>query len=114
MDIIVDIMAATICFMSSCYPALVGKDTPVGEFQAVHYIVDEPGYGGDLLLFKLDGRQLYAIHRVLDIPGQQRLARLRSPDPSHRNSITAGCINVDPDVYDRLIDCCSDSKIIIK
>lgn len=115
MDVIVDVAAALICFASTCYPALVGNDTPKGEFQLTEYSTEEPGYGGNILAFKIDSQgQVYAIHRVLDIPNQQRLSRLRSPYAEHRITVTAGCVNVDPEVFDKLVDCCYNSKVIIK
>lgn len=115
MTVIVDVAAALICFASICYPALVGEDTPKGEFQITEYSTKEPGYGGNILAFKKNEvGQVYAIHRVIDVPGQQRLARIRSPYIEHRITITAGCVNVDPEVFDMLVDCCSTSKVIIK
>jgi hypothetical protein len=114
MDVVVDVAAALICFASTCHPALVGNDTPRGEFTLAPYTIQDPRYGGDLLVFKHDDSGVYAIHRVLDLPGQQRLARLRSPYAKHRITITAGCVNVDPEVYGQLMDCCSGSKITIK
>lgn len=112
--IVVDLTLATICFLNACFPALVGKDTPVGEFQIVQRLTDQPGYGGDVLQFKEDEQAWYAIHRVWVLrPKEKRLERLRQPDPNKR-VITAGCINVEPDVYDKLRDCCSQMKIVIK
>lgn len=112
--IVVDVAAALICIASTCYPALVGPDTPKGEFKITEYSTNEPGYGGNILAFKIENGQIFAIHRVLDIPGQQRLARIKSPYAEHRVTVTAGCVNVEPDLFDELVNCCSDSKIIIK
>jgi len=114
MDVVVDIAAALICFASTCHPALVGTDTPKGEFELKQYSTTLEGYGGDLLVFKQEGRSVFAIHRVFDVPGQQRISRLRSPYAKHRVSITGGCVNVTPEVYEALVDCCSDSKVVIK
>jgi hypothetical protein len=114
MQVIVDLSAAVICFLSACYPTLVGKNTPVGEFSLVEYSTTENGYGGNLLVFKEVGGEFYAVHRVLDIPGQQRLARIKSPKSDHRINVTDGCINVENDVFDKLVDCCRDWKIVIK
>jgi hypothetical protein len=114
MDVLVDIAAALICFSSTCYPVLVGKDTPTGQFQFTNYSTKEPGYGGNILLFKRENNMLFAVHRVLDLPGQQRPARLKSPNPAHRMTVTAGCVNVEPEVFDMLVDCCSNSKVTIK
>jgi hypothetical protein len=113
-EVIVDIGAAVICFMSTCYPALVGKDTPIGEYQLVHYSTDTPGYGGNLLVFKEDDNEVFAIHRVLDIPGQNRFRRIRSDNVKDRQTITAGCVNIEPAVFDLLVDCCYASKVTIK
>jgi hypothetical protein len=113
-DVFVDVGAALICFASACYPVLVGVDTPRGEFQLTHYSARDPGYGGDLLAFKETADDLYAIHRVINVTGQHRHARLKSPDPKRRNGITGGCINVEPTVYDELLRCCYASKLTTK
>ena len=113
-DVLVNVAAALICVAATCHPALVGVETPRGAFQLTHYSTPDPGYGGDILSFKETTDYLYAIHRVIDVPGQQRLARLKSPDAKRRNKITGGCINVDPVVYEDLVKCCYGSKVIIK
>ncbi len=113
-DVIVDIAAALICFAAACHPALVGVDTPRGEYQLIHYTTPDPGYGGDILAFKETKNYLYCIHRVIDVKGQQRIARLKSNDAKRRVKVTGGCINVDPKVYDELVNCCYASKLIIK
>ena len=113
-EVIVDIAAALIRFAGACHPALVGVETPRGEFQLVHYSTPDPGYGGNILSFKETRNYLYCIHRVIDVPGQQRLARLRNPDAKRRVKVTGGCVNVDPEVYEKLATCCYASKLIIK
>jgi hypothetical protein len=113
-DVTVDIDSAYVCFDDSCYPALVGRETPKGEFTLTQYSIEDPRYGGDLLVFKVGDEAVYAIHRVLDVPGQQRLARIHSPYSQHRVMVTNGCVNVTPEVYDKLIACCSKSKVTIK
>jgi signal peptidase I len=124
-SIIVDIALATLCITSSptlendipepvCYPVLVGKDTPKGEYQVQQRLIETKGYGGDILQFKDDDVYVYAIHRVwLGRPWEKRDTRLKNPDPKFRR-ITMGCINVDPKVYEELINCCSMSKLTIK
>jgi hypothetical protein len=112
-EVIIDLGAAVICFLSSCHPVLVGEQTPVGTFALQHYSIEEPEFGGDLLVFKETQTSLFAIHRVVDVPGQQRLERIKSADPKKR-VVTAGCVNVEPVVYDELISCCSTSTVIIK
>lgn len=113
-DVIVDVATALICFGAACHNVLVGVETPRGEFQLTHYTTQSPGYGGDLLVFKDTGDAVYAIHRVLDIPGQQRLQRIRIPYAQYRQMVTAGCVNVTPEVYDLLMKCCYASKVTIK
>jgi hypothetical protein len=114
LDVLVDVAAAVICFAGACHPVLVGNETPRGEFQLEQFTVQDPRYGGDLLAFKFQAGEVFAIHRVFDVPGQQRLARLNSPYAKHRIQVTNGCVNVAPEVYQQLIDCCSDSKVTIK
>ena len=113
-DVLVNVAAAVICFATTCHPVLVGVETPRGEFQIIHYSSPAPRYGGDILSFKETPDSLYAINRVIDVPGQQRLARLKSPDAKQRNRITGGCINVEPEVFEELVQCCSASKLIIR
>ena len=49
--IIVNLAAASICFLNQCYPALVGPDTPVGKFKLERVITKAAGYGGDVLIY---------------------------------------------------------------
>ena len=111
---IVDIAAAIICFAGACHNVLVGEETPRGTFQLAPYSTTMPGYGGDLLVFKQEKHAVFAVHRVFNVAGQQRLSRIHSPYARHRITITAGCVNVEPEVYDKLMDCCSTSTITIK
>jgi len=113
-EVIVDLGMALICFLGQCHPALVGESTPAGEFQLVRYTTESPGYGGDLLVFKEDDIQVWAIHRVLNVRGQHRPERLKSKNANRRKFITNGCVNIDPVVYDELVDCCSNATLRIK
>ena len=120
MSVIVSIALATICFTyqgaEECHPILLGKSnpTPKGEYFLQQRLTDDPGYGGDVLQFHETREEVYAIHRVwLLKPEQKRMERLRSKNVKDRY-ISAGCINVDPVIYDKLIECCSTSKLIIK
>lgn len=115
MDITVILSAAIICFQQQCYPALVGKDTPIGEFSVIQRLTEDPGYGGDVLQFHETDKRVYAIHRVWTLnPKQKRLERLQSSNVKERQTITSGCINVMPEIYDRLVDCCANGSLIIK
>jgi hypothetical protein len=112
--VIVNLAAASICFLGSCYPALVGQSTPVGTFSLSQQETPEPGYGGDLLVYQENAKYLWAIHRVYTLnPKEHRLERLHSAQPSLRRSVTNGCVNVLPEVYQRLVDCCSKDVLVI-
>ena len=109
----VQIAAALICFAELCYPALVGTKTPTGEFPLVYGTTEDPGYGGDVLAFYEDEKVVYAIHRLwLLRPEQKRDRRIKSSNPKDR-VITAGCINIAPEVYNKLVDCCSEDTLVI-
>ena len=112
--VIVSLAAATICFAGSCYPALIGNDTPVGQYELIQRYVETPGYGGDVIEFSEDTKNVYAIHRIWTLkPEQHREMRIKSSNPKD-HVITKGCINVEPEVYQKLLDCCSNDVLIIK
>ena len=114
MSITVFLSKAIICFASVCHPVLVGKDTPVGEFQLIKRHVVSAGYGGTVLQFDETDTAVYSVHRVwLGNPKQRRLERLHSDKVEDRITITNGCINVMPDVYDLLEVKFSGEKIRI-
>lgn len=112
MSVLIDLSVGVICFMSNCYPILFGDSTPTGEFDLKHFKASQ-FYGGDILVFQETADSLFAIHRVIDVPGQDRLNRIKDPNISQRK-ITGGCINVDEVVYSELIECCSTSKLVVK
>ena len=112
--IVVDIALAIICFSGTCHNALIGTKTPKGEYNMMHVYTEDPGYGGDVLVFKDTPEKFYALHRVwLLKPAQKRAQRLKSNDPKER-VITSGCVNVSPEVYEEIVKCCSDQKLVIK
>jgi hypothetical protein len=120
MSILISIALATICFTyngtEECHPVLLGKNmnTPRGDFVLQQRLTDSVGYGGDVLQFYETEKEVYAIHRVwLLSPNQKRLERLKSKNISDRY-ISGGCINVEPEVYEKLLDCCSNSPLTIK
>ena len=115
MSVVVSLSLATICFLNQCYPALVGNTTPPGHYQLYQRLVVSPGYGGDVLVFKEEEQDVLAIHRVwLGAPAQQRPQRLASSQAARRQGVTGGCINVAPEVYAKLIDCCSRSELLVE
>ena len=110
--IVVSLAKALICFSGQCHPALIGADTPVGDFPLIERRVLAPGYGGDVLQFKQDSKGVYAIHRVwLGVPSQRRMDRF-GQDANNR-TITAGCINITPDLYEELKSCCRQHTLRI-
>ena len=113
-EIVVSLTLSVICFANSCYPALLGERTPTGTFELKRYAYTEPGYGGDILAFKETKTELWSIHRVLNVPGQNRRERLMSKESADRRYITNGCINVDPKVYDLLLNCCTNQRLVIR
>jgi hypothetical protein len=114
MDVIVHLATALICFSGQCHPALVGPKTPVGTFQLQDRRVAVPGYGGDVLAFAQDATGVFAIHRVwLRRPAERRYYRLTQGTTEERRTITNGCINVMPDIYEELISCCSRGKVTV-
>jgi hypothetical protein len=120
MSVVVSIALATICFTYNgtpeCHPVLLGNknSTPVGEFAINRRITASAGYGGDVLQFYETPTTVYAIHRVWTLkPEQHRNQRLKSTNIEDRY-ISKGCVNVAPDVYDKLAECCTASALIIK
>ncbi|RJF92144.1 murein L,D-transpeptidase [Noviherbaspirillum saxi] len=112
--VVVNLALASICFAGNCFPALVGDNTPAGTFSLSHQQIPDPGYGGDILVYKENRRYLWAIHRVYTLnPAERRMERLKSAQADARRSITNGCINVMPDVYQKLVDCCSRDVLVI-
>ena len=110
-EVIVNVTTAMICFAGQCYPALVGDKTPLGEYSLTQYRTPIPAYGGTVLAFKETDKVVYAVHQTINVRGQRRAERLKSNDVKQRTHITNGCINVEPLVYRKLVDCCSKSKI---
>ena len=113
--IVVDLLLATICFgvPQECYPILVGRETPKGEYSLTQRLTEQAGYGGDVIQFYETNTHLYAIHRVWNLkPEQQRNQRLLG---SIKNRyVTGGCINVSSEVYNAIRFCCMDQKLVIK
>lgn len=105
----IEVVLATglICFQGQCHAALVGADTPRGEFSMVVQRRHEPMFRGDVLVFKEDARSVWAIHRAHN---DKRRALLAS---GKRTGVTAGCVNVADDVYDSLRECCSNQPVRI-
>lgn len=106
--ILVDVAAAVICFAEVCHPAIVGRATPRGEFVAQHTATALPGFGGDVLVFHEASTYRMAIHRTWR--GRERLYS----QPPEKRTVSNGCINVEPAVYDALVACCSGATIVVR
>lgn len=118
--IVVDISLAIICFSMSpsdvitCSNALVGADTPKGVYNLQERLTVDPFYGGNVLQFKEDETEVYAIHRLwLGRKNEHREKRILSKNPKNR-MITKGCINVTSQTYEQLLKCCSNETLFIK
>jgi hypothetical protein len=110
--ITVKLALALICLPDQCHHALVGKNTVPGRYRLQRRYVTSPGYGGDVLAYRETPSWVMAIHRVWTLkPSQRREERLASDDPRDRQSITDGCINVSPEVYDQISP---DAELIIE
>lgn len=115
MVVTVFLSKAIICFSGLCYPVLIGNNTEIGTYKLQHRIVLASGYDGSVLQYKEDSTTVYAIHKVwTEIPSENRAQRLQSGNAYDRIGVTKGCINVSADVYNMLVDCCSNSILEIK
>lgn len=106
--VVVNLTLAVICFGSSmeCHPILYGEHTPKGEYSMVIRETSQVGYGGDVIQFHQKENVVYAIHRLWTrSPQQKREERIASPNLARRK-ISNGCINVQPEVYEQLKECC--------
>lgn len=101
--------AASICFGGECYPALIGQSTPKGEYTLNLYRIRDPRFGGTVLEFLRVGDEAFSVHRTW--PGREKMYSL--PEEKRRN-ISQGCVNVDPQVYQKLVACCVGTPIVIK
>lgn len=97
-------------------PALFGANvadtkvdgaTPAGRFNLSYAKYDQyPSYGGSIQIFDKmpnlkDGvQEVFAVHRVINMPGQNRKGRLQSATVAD-NRISDGCINVPANFYDK-------------
>lgn len=105
---------ALICFSGMCYPALVGDNTQEGSYDLIQRKVLAQGYGGDVIQYDETLDTVYAIHRVWEgNPRENRRRKLQSTLASDRTSVTNGCINVSEEVYEKLVNCCSNGKLTI-
>lgn len=113
MDVVVHIGAALLCLAQQCYPVLIGKDTPTGNFTLNLRIVHDPLYGGSVMQFKETETEVYAIHKIWKgRPMERRTERINSSKSKDR-TITKGCINVTDSVYNELITNYQGERLVI-
>lgn len=115
MTVSVFLSKAIICFAGSCYPALLGHNTHPGEYQLIQRYVESPGYGGDVLQYDETDEIVFSIHRVWTMnPKENRRKLLYSDSAEDRRYVSNGCVNVSNEVYAKLVDCCTNSTLIIE
>lgn len=113
MDIIVHLGAAILCISQQCFPVLIGKDTPAGEYKLIKRIVADPMYKYSVLQFKETETEVYAIHIIWNgRPKERRDLRIKSKNIKDR-IITGGCINVETDLYNSLLNNYQDLTLTI-
>lgn len=95
---------ALICFAQVCHPVLLGENTQPGVYAMRVLWVASPGYGPNVLEFDRmkDGNWL-AIHQTYSGNGVKR-AHLYTQPAANRRHVTAGCPNVQPEVYQQLLN----------
>lgn len=66
-----------------------------------------------ILVFKKEDKFVWAIHSIVDVPGQNRWAKLRTVKPTD-NHITNGCINIPEKAFRRLWLASSEKTLILE
>ena len=94
--VVVDLSLAVICFAGSCFNAILGEATEPGTYRLNQRIVAEQIYKGDVLQYAENDTHWFAIHRVIG-------KRDTNWPVERRRNTSAGCINVDEEVYDQLV-----------
>lgn len=113
MLVTVILSSALLCIGNDCYPALIGEKTPVGEFKLIQRLVSDPLYKGSVLQYSETKSTVLAIHRPWRGKPEQKRDELLKNSNSNQRTITNGCINVTDEIYEKLLDCCSNSKLFI-
>lgn len=97
-------------FGANVSDAKTSGSTPAGRFSLSYTKYDQaPSYGGSIQVFDKmptikDGvQEVFAMHRVINMPGEGRKGRLQSTT-SADNRISNGCINVPASFYDNHFD----------
>ena len=96
------IAKALICFANVCHPALVGENTTPGTYDMSVLYTEQPGYGGDVLMYDQDERSWSAIHSTYTLDPRRRREELYYGTNAAQRTVTAGCVNVEPEIYQDL------------
>lgn len=91
-----------------CYPVLVGETTFTGTYQIEHVVLENHGKQEDVLMYAYSGE-----NRVQAIHPSTSAYRDKLLKENATKKVTLGCINVDKELFDYLIDCCNKSVIKI-
>lgn len=82
-----------------CYPVLIGHNTPIGEYNITHVVVENSGKREDVLMIKESSPgRIIAIHTVPN-EKRERLLEQQSTD-----KVTMGCVNVSKELFDYLVN----------
>ncbi|QVD49320.1 hypothetical protein LUCX_250 [Xanthomonas phage vB_XciM_LucasX] len=93
---------ALLCMGMSCQPVLVGPNTHPGQYQMHVLHTQQPGYGGDVLMYDSDQKHWFAIHRTYTLDKRRNRAKLYHGTSAKQRKVTSGCINVEPWLYEQL------------
>lgn len=114
MDVVTVFVAkALICFAGQCHPALVGNSTTPGTYDMSVLYTQQPGYGGDVLMYDTNDTEWMAVHRTYVRDNRRQRERLYLDTSPDQRRVTAGCVNVEPEIYEDLRDNYRSQKLII-
>lgn len=95
---------ALLCFAQTCHPVLLGEDTKPGVYDMRVLWVASPGYGPNVLEFdRAKDGSWFAIHQTYTGKGVKR-EHLYAQPAAKRRFVTNGCPNVQPEVYQQLLN----------
>lgn len=103
---------ALICFQGACYPTILGQDTRPGQYQLAPMKTQQKGYRGEVLVYHREPGSWWAVHKTY-VPLLDKRDPLYRGSARARRYVTAGCPNVQPEIYDALRECCANSTLTI-
>lgn len=111
--IVVNVSDATICFDGQCHPALVGDNTKAGTYGLAVLHVAQPGYGPHVLMYDRDQTGWYAIHQTYQYGNVTSRHQLYYNSTPEQRTVTEGCVNVEPHIYDHLYEHYRNGQVVI-